>query len=387
MKKDKPLYINFIWHMHQPYYKDPETGDYVLPWVRLHGIKDYYDMVAILRDFPEIKATFNIVPSLLSQIKDYVENGATDRCLIHTLVPADSLDLENKVFILNNFFLANWDNMIKIYSRYNELLSKRGYNVVKGEIERISRYFSTQDFLDLQVWFNLAWFDPLFKDKDPFLSYLIKKGRDFTEEEKSGLIEKQKEILSLIIPEYRKAESSAQIELSTSPFYHPILPLLCDTNIAKASMPDINLPKIRFSHSEDAVEHINRAVAYHYEIFGKKPKGMWPSEGAVSESIIPIAVNAGIEWIATDEDILSRSLGINIEKDPFGGVKKPDILYKPYRLSGGEIKKLTISPPKGGVSIFFRDHTLSDLIGFVYSKWDYRNAVEDFIFRLHKTHK
>jgi len=230
----------FLWHMHQPYYKDPFKEEYTLPWVRLHGIKDYYDMVAILRDFPSIHQTFNLVPSLIEQIEDYTMNEAVDRYMYHTLIPADSLSLEEKGFILNNFFLANWGNMIKAYPRYHELLSKRGYHITGKELERVSRYFTSQDFLDLQVWFNLCWFDPLFRENDPFLIELVKKEKDYTEEEKRILIKKQIEILGLIIPEYKRMEDSGQIEISTSPYFHPILPLLYDTNSAIVAIPGIN---------------------------------------------------------------------------------------------------------------------------------------------------
>lgn len=367
---ERPLYIMFLWHMHQPYYKDPFKGEYILPWVRLHGIKDYYDMVSILRDFPEIHQTFNLVPSLLEQIEDYTFNKAVDKYMYHTLIPADSLSPEEKVFILNNFFLAHWENMIKVYPRYHELLSKRGYYITEKELERVSRYFTDQDFLDLQVWFNLCWFDPLFREKDPFLMELVKKGKDFTEEEKRILIEKQIEVLGLIIPEYRRMEEEGQIEISTSPYFHPILPLLYDTNSAIIAIPGMKLPKERFSCPEDVKEQIRRAVIYHERTFGSRPQGMWPSEGSVSREILPLISGEGIKWIASDEGVLSESLGIKIERDFSGVTKNPEILYRAYQTED--------------LSIVFRDHTLSDLIGFVYSRWDTKNAVDDFIARLHK---
>lgn len=366
----KTLYIMFLWHMHQPYYKDPFKDEYTLPWVRLHGIKDYYDMVAILRDFPDIHQTFNLVPSLLEQIEDYTKNKAKDRYMYHTLIPADSLSLEEKVFILHNFFLANWDNMIKVYPRYHELLAKRGYYISKNELERVSRYFTSQDFLDLQVWFNLCWFDPLFRENDTFLVELIRKEKDFTEEEKKILIEKQIEVLGLIIPEYKEMEKRGQIEISTSPYFHPILPLLFNTDSAKVAMPWIRLPSDRFSHPEDTEEQIDRAIHYHEKTFGRRPEGIWPSEGSVSKEILPLISKKGIKWIASDEGILSGSLGINIDRDFSGITKNPEILYRAYQTEN--------------LSIVFRDHILSDLVGFIYSRWDTKNAVDDFIGRLHK---
>ncbi len=370
------LHVAFLWHMHQPYYKDLVTGSYVMPWVRLHGIKDYYDMANILRDYPRIRQNFNLVPSLIDQILDYCENEATGPYIEHTLKPASELDASEKIFLLRNFFLANWDNMIKPYPRYWELLSKRGPNVQEKEIERLSRYFSVQDFLDLQVWFNLAWFDPMFKQSDPFLKSLIYKGRDFTEEEKALLIAKQRDVLGLILPEYAALWSEGQIEVSVSPYYHPILPLLCDTEAARESSPGLQLPG-RFMHPEDARKQVARAAARCEEVLGKKPVGMWPSEGSVSEEIIPIVAGEGFRWIATDELILARSLGTSLDRDFAGVSKKPDVLYKPYRVEkdGSEL------------GIVFRDHTLSDLIGFTYSKWDPKNAVDDLVGRLRKIRK
>ncbi|MBI5694615.1 MAG: hypothetical protein HZC51_02590 [Nitrospirae bacterium] len=373
---DGPLHIAFVWHMHQPYYKDLVTQKYALPWVRLHGIKDYYDMAHILRDFPDIHQTFNLVPSLVDQIIDYTDGDATGLFIDHTLKPASDLDQSEKIFVLRNFFLANWDNMIKPYPRYWELLTKRGTDVTDKELGRMARYFSVQDFLDLQVWFNLTWFDPIFKDNDPLLKGLLAKGRDFSEEEKAALILKQREVMRLIIPEYKELWEKGSIEVSASPYYHPILPLLCDTEIARMSNPGVQLPQ-RFTHPEDAKAQVVNALKRFEEVFGRRPVGMWPSEGSVSEEIIPILADAGIKWIATDEEVLAKSMDTLLDRDFSGVSKKPDVLYRPYKaVAEGR-----------AVNIAFRDHTLSDLIGFVYSKWDPRNAVEDFVGRLRRIRK
>ncbi|MBI5039520.1 MAG: glycoside hydrolase family 57, partial [Nitrospirae bacterium] len=189
--KDRPLHIAFLWHMHQPYYKDPTTNKFIMPWVRLHGIKDYYDMAAILEGYPSIQQTFNIVPSLMEQILNYTDHGLTDEYLEMTLKPAAELTVQDKLFLLNNFFSLHWDNMLFVYPRYRDLLEKRGYEPNPQMLERACRRFTPQDFLDLQVWFNLAWFDPIFKGANPLLMHLIEKGRDFSEEEKGELIRKQ----------------------------------------------------------------------------------------------------------------------------------------------------------------------------------------------------
>ncbi len=353
--------------MHQPYYKDPLTGIYRLPWVRLHGTKDYLDMVKILEDFPNIHQTFNLVPSLLEQIIDYTENNAKDRHLELTLKSPSDLTESEKIFIIENFFLANWDRMIKPFPRYYELLVKRGFRFVKGDAKRISKYFSDNDIRDLQALFNLSWIDPLFRNTDPALKELVRKGRGYSEEDKNIIIQKQLDILKEIIPEYKKMSLKGQIELTVSPFYHPILPLIWDTGIAKIAMPDVKMPKKRFSYPEDAIKQIKMALDYFENIFGYKPSGMWPSEGSVSEDVVRAIGKEGIKWIATDEEILSRSLQRPL-RSPEGYLIDAQGLYSTYQFSD--------------VSIVFRDHKLSDLIGFVYSGWKTEKAVNDFIERL-----
>jgi alpha-amylase/alpha-mannosidase (GH57 family) len=364
---DSPLYISFLWHMHQPFYKDPFTGLYRLPWVRLHGTKDYLDMAEILLNFPEIKQTFNFTPSLLEQIIDYAEHHAGDRYLELSLKKASELNIEDRTFILENFFLANWEHMIKPLPRYFELLMKRGTHCIRSELKRMAQYFNVPDFLDLQVLFNLCWIDPVLRKKDPFLSMLLEKGRNFTEEDKVLLLEKQLDLLKKIIPRYREMVAANHIELSVSPFYHPILPLLCDTNAAKIALPEVRLPQNRFSHPEDAQRQIRMGIEYFEKVFGYRPVGMWPSEGSVSEEVLRLVSREGIRWIGTDEDILSVSLGRPL-RDSSRNVVDPHALYSPHLFED--------------VSIIFRDHSLSDLIGFEYAKWEPGKAAEDFIAKL-----
>lgn len=374
---DHPLYIAFVWHMHQPYYRDDLSGACILPWVRLHGIKDYYDMPALLNDFPSVHQTFNLVPSLLKQIQEYAENGATDTFLEVSLKHAADLVPEEKLFLLRNFFMANWSTMIRPYPAYWRLLERRGQSASALDLQNAVRYFTAQDYRDLQVWFNLSWFDPLFKQNDPLLQDLLRKGAGFTEEEKQLLLAKQREVMALIVPEYRKLAGMGRIELTTTPYYHPILPLVWDTDLARAAAPDIRLPSIRFASPDDARLQIERAMAYHEQLFGSRPEGMWPAEGSVAEEIVPLLADAGVRWIASDEGVLARSLNRNIERD-FGGVMKhPEVLYKAYLAGKGDKR----------VSIVFRDHTLSDLVGFVYSRWDTKNAVNDLVDRLHRVRK
>jgi alpha-amylase/alpha-mannosidase (GH57 family) len=359
------LHVAVVWHMHQPYYKDLVTGTYILPWVRLHGTKDYYDMVKVLEPYPNVRQTVNVVPSLLAQVQDYAEGTADDRYIELTRKAPADLDEGDKRELLTTFFYANPDTMIRPHPRYADLLTKRGRDADPERLERTARYFTEQDFLDLQVWFNLAWCDPLFHRTDPVIRGLVEKGRDYTAEDKEALLERHRAILGMIIPEYRAAQDRGQVELTTSPFYHPILPLLCDTEVARESLPRHPLPRA-FRHPEDAVAQIENAVTFHTELFGRAPRGMWPSEGSVSEAIIPLAAQAGIEWIATDEAILTESQRL---APPSGGDH-----FRPYLLERGEHR----------LSILFRDHRLSDRIGFVYAGWDPEEAAEDLVGTLHR---
>jgi alpha-amylase/alpha-mannosidase (GH57 family) len=365
MSTESPLSVLFLWHQHQPFYKDPLSNRYELPWVRLHASKDYYDMAALLEEFPKIRANFNLVPSLLVQLDDYANGKAQEKFLGLTLKAAQDLSFEDRIFLLTHFFMVHWENMIDPYPRYRELLEKRG-RFLKGEdLARVQGYFKEQDWRDLQSWFTLTWFDPLWRERDEFIRGLHNKGKSFTEEEKQTLVQKQLAICGQIIHKHKELMDRGQIEVTTTPFYHPILPLLCDTDSAKMAMKQLLLPNERFVHPEDARTQVERALADYARRFGRPAQGVWPSEGAVSEEVAQLFADCGVRWIATDEGILARS----VAPVPFAR----EDLYEPYRLE------------RGGKSlqIFFRDHELSDAIGFVYASWRTEDAVNDFIKRLH----
>jgi alpha-amylase/alpha-mannosidase (GH57 family) len=370
--KAQALSVTFLWHMHQPYYRDSRTGLYQMPWVRLHGLKDYYDMIALLDDYPKIRMNFNLVPSLVEQIQDYANHQAVDEHLALTQKPAQGLVNGEKERILSGFFNCNQETMILPYPRYHQLLKKRGGDT--SNLKAKARDFDVQDFLDLQVWSNLTWIDPIFRN-DTFVSHLFKKGKDYTEEEKQKLILKQREILKKILPKYKELQDKGQIEISLSPYFHPILPLLCDTEEAKFALPQIQLPQTRFKHPQDAEAQIQQGIAFFEKVFGKKPQGMWPSEGSVSEKMIPLVAKSGLKWIASDEEILFQSFLIRGERT-IRAMPSLDkrLLYRPYH----------VEAERKGVSIVFRDHTLSDLIGFVYSRWNPQDAASDFVKRLHQ---
>ena len=358
--------VALLWHMHQPYYEDLVTREHILPWVRLHGLKDYFGMVAMLDEFPAIRMTFNLVPSLLVQLEAFAADRAYDPYLQIGLKPATELTAQDAAFIVQNFFHAQRQRMIEPSPRYRDLLalrSTRPHDAV--------RRFSVDDLRDLQVWQKLAWLDPIYRD-DERVRALIAKDRDFTEDDKHTLRNVELEILNAVIPAYRTASRRGQVEVSASPFYHPILPLLCDTDIYKHTHPDSRLPRHRFTRPEDAREQLDRAVRCHERLFGVRPLGLWPSEGSVSDAMIPLVEGAGFQWMATDEMILARSLGITFARDAGGHVDQPERLYKPYIVRAGGSR----------IACLFRDHSLSDLIGFAYAGWRSDAAADDFVGRL-----
>ncbi len=370
MSRFKRLSIAFLWHMHQPCYKDTVTGKYLLPWVRFHAVKDYYPMAALLKGFDNVRATFNLVPCLLEQINDYALNGATDILLDLAAKKASSLTLDDRLDILENFFRANFKHFIEPNERYVELLIKKGlHNTSDKSLRKVVDAFSDQDMLDLQVLFNLVWFHSISIDEDINLKDLIRKGSSYTEKDKEYLLFKQKEIISQVIPLYRELQDAGKIEISTTPFYHPIMPLLCDTSIARVSTPGTDLPKKRFSHPEDAQWHVAEAIKYHQKQFGCTPRGMWPSEGSVSDEALEIMASNGIKWAATDEEILFKSLSLKGSKSKMAGRPDRRLVYEPYRFKRGS----------KSLSLIFRDKNLSDTISFNYNSWNQRAAAEDLM--------
>jgi alpha-amylase/alpha-mannosidase (GH57 family) len=341
-----------------------------MPWVRLHGTKDYIGMALHLEEVPEFRCTINLVPSLLVQLEAYVR-GATDRHLLVSRRPADGLDRDDALYLLDNFFMAFPDTMIRPHARYYELYQQRALGVDSGEAA-LGR-FRERDLRDLQVWSNLAWFHPLLFETDAELAEFQAKGRRYTEAEKQWLLDKQREILARIIPLHRALAERGQIELTTTPFFHPIVPLLLDKRLAREAMPDVHLPAYRGGYPEDAERHVRRAVASHARHFGAPPAGMWPSEGSVCQAMLPLLARHGIRWIATDEEILGCSTHGKVGRDGRGYVRHPELLYRPWRVAedGHEL------------AIVFRDHALSDQVGFHYQRSPGPVAAADFLGKLH----
>ncbi len=366
------LSVAVIWHMHQPLYKDRLTGRYLMPWVRLHAIKDYLDMVEILRQYPKIRQTFNLVPSLLEQLVDYGHHGAIDRALELTLKPLDRMTPDDKAYLLERFFDLNWENQLRPYPRYLELANKRNELMAHMSAEEAASRFSDQDLLDLTVWFNLAWFDPMWLSRDAELQALLKKGRSFTQGDRELLIAKQRELIRAIIPTYTQMQAEGRIELTTTPFYHPILPLLVDTQSARVARPELPLPSQRYQHPEDARAQVRKGLDYFEENFGYRPSGMWPSEESVSPAVVELVADQGVSWIVSDEGVLAHSLGAKLVRDGEGRLQDPATLYQPYWAESNGKR----------VAMVFRDIVLSDLIGFSYSRMSPQDAARDLHGRL-----
>lgn len=359
-----PLYVSLLWHMHQPYYKDPVQGEYILPWAYLHAVKDYYDMAAIVDDSAEARVVFNLVPSLLEQIEEYASGEARDPFLVRARMSPGDMGEGDRLFLLENFFSANRQRMIEPYPRYLELYCLAGDGAPGGARDRLS-HLTDQDLLDLQVWFYLTWTGQAARRRYPVFRELIRKGKRFSAADKLLLFETQRQLLGEIIPLYRKLHSEGKAELSVTPYFHPILPLLCDSAAARGAMPKVSLPECELRAPEDARRQVTQGIASFRRIFGFSPAGMWPSEGAVSDAALSIMAGEGILWSASDEQVLEHSL-------PGGLGREREALYHPYRFRQEE----------GEIDLLFRDHGLSDLIGFSYSHWEPQRAAADFIARL-----
>ncbi|MEZ2319830.1 MAG: glycoside hydrolase [Microcoleus sp.] len=367
-----PLYVAFIWHQHQPLYKSrvaaKETeAQYRLPWVRLHGVKDYLDLVLLLAKYPKLHQTVNLVPSLILQIEDCIADRALDPYLAAALKPTEDLKISEKEFICQHFFDANYHTLIQPHPRYNQLYTQHQEKGIQWCVEN----WNQQDFSDLLAWHNLAWIDPLFWD-DPEIARWLKQGQNFSLADRHKIYSKQKQILAKIIPQHRKMQAEGQLEVSTTPHTHPILPLLADTNCARIAIPNMTLPQHRFQWAEDIPRHLRKSWEMYQDRFDCEPRGLWPSEQAVSPEILPYIAKQGFKWIVSDEAVLGWTIKHFFHRDGAGNVWEPELLYRPYRLE----------TPHGDLAIVFRDHRLSDLIGFTYGSMAPKKAASDLVGHL-----
>jgi len=341
-----------LWHQHQPDYRHPRDGVAQLPWVRLHATKDYLDMVRRLEPFPRVRATFNFVPILLDQLDD-AANGGRDALFERLPQPVETLDAADRREVAERCSLApRW--ALERWPAYAALTRR----VAARDALR------DDELLALECSFLLAWLDPSLHGEPEAVAALAAAAGGVGE--RDGLLALYRRVAGQVVPAHRARADAGQIELSTSPYCHPILPLLVDTRHARRANPSLAMPAEAFVAPEDAAAQIERAISRHRDAFGAAPRGMWPSEGSVSPEAVGLAARAGLEWLASDEGVLWASL----PQDR----RTRDRLYRPWKLA----------TPDGDVALFFRDHELSDRIGFVYARWNSEDAVADFMERLRR---
>ena len=375
----KQLNLVLLWHMHQPDYRDYGTGESALPWVYLHAIKDYTDMAYHLEMHPRIKAVINFVPVLLDQLEDFIEQFASGqiRYPLLRLLAAPALEqitMQERLYIFDSCFLSNHEKMLKPYPAYKRLYEL--YHMFRQHRESELVYFSGQYFSDLLVWYHLAWIGESVRRNNEFVMKLMAKSEGFTHTDRLQLFNLIGELIRQLIPRYRKLADSGQIELSTTPHYHPLSPLLIDFSCARDSQPNVILPE----HScypggrSRVAYHLSSAITSHEQRFKEKPTGIWPAEGGVSAALLKVMTEQNSRWTASGEAVLVNSLRASQPDAPL-----PDrnhYLYRPYRIAG-EAEEIVC---------FFRDDHLSDLIGFEYAKWFGRDAAENFVQALEHIH-
>lgn len=361
--------VVLLWHMHQPYYVNPLTKMAMMPWVRLHAAKGYLDMIDLVSRYPEVRVNFNFTPVLVRQIEELANGEVVDLWESWSRKRAEDLHIDEKKRILENFFKINWDTLIRPHPRYHELLNRRGKHWSESTMGETLHLFSDQDFRDLQVWYNLAWCGFSAEKRFPVLKELKHQGRDFTEAQKNQVLDIHREILKMVLPLYREASARGQVEITTTPYFHPIMPLVYDTDLARRCMPQANLP-LRFSAPEDVRAHLALAQEQHERVFGSRARGLWPSEGSIAPELIPIFQEAGIEYFCTDEGNLFRSL----DHDPHWRGRHVDHLelFQGWSIRHGDAR----------VKALFRERPLSDFIGFNAARNDAKTSADYLLTHL-----
>jgi alpha-amylase/alpha-mannosidase (GH57 family) len=377
---EKKLQLVFCWHMHQPDYRDYLTGEFTLPWTYLHAMKDYTDMAYHLEQHPKARAVVNFVPILVEQLQDYEQQFRTGEIrdgLLKMLCreDLDALGDAERLHILDSCFKSNHTKMLQPYRAYQHLFDLQKMVEERGR-ESVT-YLSGQYLADLLVWYHLVWSGESVRRENEVVARLMTKGAQFTFEERMELFKLIGELIAGIIPRYRALSERGQVELSTTPYNHPILPLLLDFNTARESEPDAPLPGTSNYPGglRRAQAHLNKAVESHTRNFGSKAHGMWPSEGSLSRATVKLLGEHGCRWTATGQAVLAHSL-----QRELNGAALPDkseYLYQPYVLEDA-------GKP---VYCFFRDDHLSDRIGFEYAKWKGDDAAADLVHQLEEIYK
>lgn len=362
--------VVLCWHMHQPQYSEPMGGLYQLPWTYLHAIKDYVDMAWHLENVAGAKAVVNFAPTLLEQLADYDEQlqgrfkgtgRLKDPLLIALDSPVQPVHAEERKTLINNCLRANDEKLIQPFPHFAKLVKMARW--LLNDPERLN-YVNDQFMIDMLVWYHLVWMAESVRRSDVRIQALMKKGRHYTFHDRRQLMIVIGELLKDLIPRYRRLAETGRVELSVTPYAHPIIPLLLDINSAHEAMPDAELPlETHYPGGEQRAHwHMEEGIKVFKSFFGFTPKGCWPSEGAVSEAALKLIAKHGFTWAATGENVLRNSLKLSGMTDAS--------IHKPYKLPG-------TSPV-----CFYRDDGLSDMIGFTYTKWGADDAVNDFVHHI-----
>ena len=360
-----------VWHMHQPDYRDPLSGEYRQPWVYLHAIKDYADMAAHLEAQPAMRAVVNFVPVLLEQLEDYAAQfaaGAFRDPLLRLLAKpvAEPFSAEERAAVLGQCFHANHGQLIAPYPAYRRL---HELALAAGDDARDpAGYLSDRYLADLVTWYHLAWTGETVRRAHPLLPELMTVGTGFSDAQRAALLATLGEVIASIVPRYRRLEEAGVIELTTSPATHPIGPLLLDFACAREARPDLPLPEAACypGGRERLDRQIDEALDRHASRFGRAATGLWPPEGAVSDAFVRALDGRSVRWIASGSQVLGNSLR------RAGRELTPAAMARPYRLPA-------LAPD---VMCLFRDDLLSDLIGFEYRKWHSGDAARHFVGEL-----
>ena len=360
MNKQKKLSLAIYWHMHQPVYE--LEGTYLMPWVRLHAVKDYLDMVLFLEKFPNIKLNFDIVPALLDAIIEYSDNNCHDIHSELSVTDIEKLTDEEKAFIINNFFAAKYETMVFKNQRFRELYQKR-YSNDNFDIHE----FSDDEYSDLMAVFNLVWIDPIHFDRYPRLRELWNKHNGYSLNDRIEIINIHRQIIKEIIPTYKKYIQTGRIELTTSPYYHSILPILLDIkSTAKTTSVTEGLPNT-LGMADDAKIQIRNGLDRIEEVFGFRPKGMWSPELCIDKKTLKILSKEGVKWTISDEGILSNSINFDFIRDFKGNLSDPYHLLKVYNYKNNNTD----------IDIIFRDRSIPNLINFEYAGINSQMAAND----------
>jgi alpha-amylase/alpha-mannosidase (GH57 family) len=389
------LPVVVLWHMHQPQYRDALSGRYVLPWTYLHAIKDYVDMAAHLEAHPRARAVVNFAPILLEQLEElatrvtaHLRSGEPlpDPVLASLGDAPLPTDPQERLALLSACLRAHRVHLIERYPAYARLVELAESF---GSLETV-RYLSDGFLYDLSVWYHVAWLGETVKRSDVRVAALLERAGDFTAAHRRTLLELIGELLAGVLPRYKQLADSGRCELATSPYAHPILPLLLDFQAAREAVPSMPLPHApRYpGGAERAAWHMEEALRVFQRVFGRRPVGCWPSEGAISAPALRIIEEHGIQWIATSENVLRGCLEAQRPADAVaadaraahgaaathaaGEHGEPSPALQAYRVPGRRL------------SCFFRHDQLSDLIGFTYSKWHGDDAVGHFVEQLER---